>query len=74
MLALLLATHAPQSWWDGGHMLVAEVARQQLTASELATLDGVLADWEPSFPNMSDYHSSAVWVAATAGSVVSAVG
>jgi len=43
-------------------MLIAEIARQQLSASESAKIDGVLKGWEADFPGMSDMVGAAVWM------------
>eukprot|EP00913_Durusdinium_trenchii_P005753 g5367.t1 len=43
---LLLFTIPPVAWawWDNGHMLTAEIARQQLTKSQVAVINGLLED------------------------------
>ena len=62
ILALLsILVRRASCWWDYGHMLVAEVARQQLNATEVAALNGVLSDWARDFPNSSDVVSVAPW-------------
>lgn len=57
-ISILLAAPA---WWDGGHMLTAEVARLSLTPSEVAILEEVLFDWETSFPGTSSLSAAAIW-------------
>ena len=61
--ATLIAALLPVTlgWWDGGHMLVAEIARLQLTESEADTIDSALLDLEDFFPNNSDISSAAIW-------------
>lgn len=49
------------AWWDTGHMLVAEVARQQLPSDQVAQLNTLLSEWEVAYPGMVDIVSSAVW-------------
>lgn len=49
------------AWWDNGHMLVAEVARQQLNENEVKIINGLLEDWSEEFPGTSDLVTAAVW-------------
>ncbi|CAJ1387309.1 unnamed protein product [Effrenium voratum] len=46
---------------DTGHLLVAEIAKTQLAASQVAAFDGLLEKWAQDFPGMSDFVSSSVW-------------
>lgn len=49
------------AWWDNGHMLTAEIARQQLSENEIKTINGLLEDWSDEFPGTSDLVTAAVW-------------
>jgi len=42
-------------------MLISEIARQRLNATETALINDVLADWEADFPGASDLVTVAVW-------------
>ena len=59
--AVVMVVGGMVAWWDGGHMLTAEIARQSLSADEVNTLEGLLADWEPFFPNNSDLSAASIW-------------
>jgi len=48
-------------WWDNGHMLTAEIARQQLSDAQVAAINGILHDWNDDFPGASDVVTVAVW-------------
>ncbi|CAK8994044.1 unnamed protein product [Durusdinium trenchii] len=60
---LLLFTIPPVAWawWDNGHMLTAEIARQQLTKSQVAVINGLLEEWSDDFPGLCDLVTAAVW-------------
>jgi len=61
LFTLVLLVSSTRAWWDLGHMLVAEIAHQQLTANETALVNDVLSDWSTDFPGASDLVSIAVW-------------
>ena len=52
-VALVARLGGAGAWWDGGHILTAEVARQSLSAAEVSQLDALLADWEEEYPTTS---------------------
>mmetsp|Transcript_39099 Transcript_39099/g.72871 ORF Transcript_39099/g.72871 Transcript_39099/m.72871 type:complete len:377 (-) Transcript_39099:50-1180(-) len=49
------------AWTDTGHMLVAEIAKAQLTAREVSVVEDILRTWTDDFPGMSGFVTSAVW-------------
>mmetsp|Transcript_64579 Transcript_64579/g.170966 ORF Transcript_64579/g.170966 Transcript_64579/m.170966 type:complete len:395 (-) Transcript_64579:84-1268(-) len=49
------------AWWGNGHMLVAEIARQELSVDEVAVLDDIIAMWHHDYPQNGDIVSVAVW-------------
>ena len=61
LVGLPLGLPLANAWLDTGHMLVAHIAKMQLTASEIEAVDKILAPWSTDFPAMSDFVSSAVW-------------
>ena len=61
VLVFTLGLPAAESWFDTGHMLVAEVAKMHLSPSEVQAVDKLLSTWESDFPGMSDFVSSSVW-------------
>jgi len=60
---IMLAGCTPSTfgWWDNGHMLVAEVARQQLDAAEVKKLNDLFGEWEHDYPGACDIVTVAVW-------------
>lgn len=44
MLRLLALLPLTDAWWDNGHLLTAEVARQQLTKEEVDVINGILQE------------------------------
>lgn len=61
MKFLIFGLPLVQAWWDNGHMLAAEVARQQLPDDKVALLSDLLADWHLDFPGGDDLASAATW-------------
>lgn len=50
------------AWWDNGHMLTAEIARQTLSSSDVRQVDEVLQGiWSKDFPNRSSFSPAATW-------------
>lgn len=50
-----------RAWWDNGHMLTAQVARQVLGEDMAVHFDKLLGGWEQDFPGASDLVTAAVW-------------
>mmetsp|Transcript_81105 Transcript_81105/g.229727 ORF Transcript_81105/g.229727 Transcript_81105/m.229727 type:complete len:400 (-) Transcript_81105:90-1289(-) len=59
--SLAAAAGTASAWWDNGHMLAAQVARQSLQAEEAERLDALLGEWASDFPGASDLVTAAVW-------------
>ncbi|ETI46052.1 hypothetical protein L914_21264 [Phytophthora nicotianae] len=57
--AFLPATHG---WWDNGHMLVGEVAKQLMNEADVITIESILSKWNEDFPNTGEITTSAVWM------------
>lgn len=49
------------SWWDGGHMVVAEIAYEELDSTVKEKVDRYLAAVSLPFPAHSNFVSSSVW-------------
>ncbi|GMF10009.1 unnamed protein product [Phytophthora lilii] len=49
-------------WWDNGHMLVGEVAKQLLDDADVTTIESVLSRWDEDFPNTGEITTTAVWM------------
>lgn len=60
-MLVLMVVHPVQAWWDNGHMLTAEIARQQLTKDEVDALNDIFADWSKDFPGVCDIVNVSVW-------------
>ncbi|CAE7601917.1 ENDO1 [Symbiodinium natans] len=61
MLLIFLLPAVANAWWDNGHLLVAEVARQQLTPQQVAHINDILKDFADDYPGTSDLVTAAVW-------------
>ncbi|KAG2788103.1 hypothetical protein JG687_00007813 [Phytophthora cactorum] len=49
-------------WWDNGHMLVGEVAKQLMNEADVVTIESILSKWNEDFPNTGEITTSAVWM------------
>lgn len=58
VLELIPGTRA---WYDTGHMLIAELAKQRLEPQLVGDLDDLFGDWASDFPGMSEIVTAAVW-------------
>ena len=63
MLFLLFscAAHAVIAFWDGGHMLVGQVAMEYMESSDIQVIHPLLSHWEQDFPNMNEIPTATVW-------------
>ncbi|ETI46078.1 hypothetical protein F442_09432 [Phytophthora nicotianae P10297] len=51
-----------QGWWDNGHMLVGEVAKQLMDKADVTTIESILSRWDEDFPNTGEITTTAVWM------------
>ncbi|KAF4039738.1 S1/P1 Nuclease [Phytophthora infestans] len=51
-----------QGWWDNGHMLVGEMAKQLLDEADVTTIESILSRWDEDFPNTGEITTTAVWM------------
>ncbi|EQC32847.1 hypothetical protein SDRG_09382 [Saprolegnia diclina VS20] len=58
---MALAAAPVLAWWDGGHMLTAEIAAQLMTTDDVAVLQSVLHKWDDDFPNTGDVATAVIW-------------
>jgi hypothetical protein len=50
-----------QAWWDGGHMVIAEIAHQHLNPSVKDEVNRLLGLFPDAFPNHHTFMTSSVW-------------
>ncbi|GAB9465209.1 hypothetical protein Gpo141_00002625 [Globisporangium polare] len=48
-------------WWDNGHMMVGEIAKQLMAPADVVTIQNVLSAWDKDFPNTSTITTAAIW-------------
>ncbi|KAK1945564.1 Endonuclease 2 [Phytophthora citrophthora] len=62
--ATAIASYLPntQGWWDNGHMLVGEVAKQLMDETDVTTIESILSKWDEDFPNTGEITTTAVWM------------
>mmetsp|Transcript_23011 Transcript_23011/g.58354 ORF Transcript_23011/g.58354 Transcript_23011/m.58354 type:complete len:82 (-) Transcript_23011:1333-1578(-) len=58
-LVLLSLLGSTVAWWGNGHMLVAEIARQELDASKMEKIESLLSIYDAYF--LKGYAAASTW-------------